>query len=155
MNKYFTPNIEDIHVGYECEHKNDIYWVHWIIEDPEFIRNLAFSTRKLNDIKYEYDLSNKIRTPYLTNKQIAAEGWTFHSQSINNQFFFKKENIMLGVLFGRVTKNNEDEPKEIRTLVIWKESPTFNAAVTDKTYIFQGVCPSINEFRKITKLVNI
>jgi hypothetical protein len=54
--KYFTPDIEDLRVGYEC----DLLGSKIVIEDR-------------HDLDLSFD--HPLRTPYLTKEQIEAEGW--------------------------------------------------------------------------------
>ena len=62
--KYFTPEIEDIFVGYECESTNNGKdWYEWKFEYYNFV---ALDIELLN---------NMYRTSYLTKEQIIKEGW--------------------------------------------------------------------------------
>jgi hypothetical protein len=59
--KYYTPDISDIRVGYECEISSGRrHWITYIILPEDFHRINSYF---------------KIRTPYLTKEQIEAEGW--------------------------------------------------------------------------------
>jgi len=134
--EYYTPNIEDIKVGYECEVQNiiralthsvdyvirtdivyDENWVKVIVDYPVYLQ-----------IHYYIELleSTHLRTPYLTKEQIEAEGWKFIGTvlcKLNYQVYL--ENTQL-----HITDHNGD------------------------TY-FLGECKSINEFRYICKLLKI
>ena len=78
--QYYTPEIEDITIGYECEllritigeydTKPDNIWVRSIVDKYEFI-NLSKSTT---------------RTPYLTKEQIEKEGWKFYRVTMFDKF---------------------------------------------------------------------
>lgn len=74
--KYFTPSIEDIRVGYECEclwccQEPRPWWPIVITEEDKMdTKSLPFGievTWRLQD--------GEIRVPYLTKEQIEAEGW--------------------------------------------------------------------------------
>lgn len=63
-NNYYTPQIEDIRIGYECQSTIDNK--NWY--DFKF-RKFDFGTLSIEL------LNNIYRTPYLTKEQIEAEGW--------------------------------------------------------------------------------
>lgn len=146
-NKYYTPNIEDFYVGYECEIKNSSDPISFEWEWVKFKDNFDFDMGKIgNDNDYDFaylrnDLKDgNIRTPYLTREQIEAEGW----KKIHYREYIKDlEDITIHFFNG----NKEEEHDE-------KYLSTFS--IHNKYYnLFEGDCPSINEFRKICKLLNI
>lgn len=122
-NKYYTPALEDLHIGYECLLFSEF------IDDYQKINLTADET--CMDLE---DWLNKgyIRTPYLTKEQIKAEGW----QSISPSYCFK------------MTKEGETRVHFIKE---------FDSIVIDRnqSVVYDGKCPSINEFRKIAKLLEI
>jgi len=63
-NKYFTPDIEDIHAGYECEL---LIYDKW---EPNTIKPYTALASVVRCIKDQI-----IRVPHLTKEQIEAEGW--------------------------------------------------------------------------------
>lgn len=68
IEEYFTPSIEDIRVGYECEVRNRAsIREHWV---PHIITT-SLMERGFFKIKDWFD----IRVPYLTKEQIEKEGW--------------------------------------------------------------------------------
>ncbi len=80
-NQYFTPNIEDIRIGYECELRgiefhpsNDPYETDTLSEeDTELFKNTI--AKKEDFHMFTWISSNRIRTPFLTKEQIEKEGW--------------------------------------------------------------------------------
>lgn len=68
--RYFTPSIEDIRVGYECEIQDYKERWEWTRAKDDMWRDFA----SLID-------NQKIRVPYLTKEQIEAEGWTSYQGS--------------------------------------------------------------------------
>ena len=68
-NKYFTPDIEDIRVGYECETMPSMMHE----QDDTLWRKCLSLTA--HDIKEIEDQWLDIRVPYLTQEQLEAEGW--------------------------------------------------------------------------------
>ena len=138
-NKYFTPDIEDIHVGYECEVLKD-KWEHFVFNIEEIIPVFA----KINS---KTIFSEKIRVPYLTKEQIEAERW-----KIKNNYpefpTFEKENYWLTLI------TDENKPPFIRIMGI---DPMLMLHVKHLNgyAVYQGECKSINEFRKIIKLLGV
>jgi len=142
-NKYFTPNIEDLYVGYECEIKEvvedsntksgyNLEWVPYIIG----INNIGTSDIKVN--------SGSIRTPYLSEEQIINEGWTHHYDDFTFGVFWKEidENwdysLEYDYTYHRllITIISKDDMKILSTK-------------------FSGECKSINELRTIFKFLKI
>lgn len=77
-NKYFTPDIEDIRVGYECEYMSpSLGWIKLIVADYHFKTNIpeGYNGISIFNISEYLKQENWIRVPYLTKEQIEAEGW--------------------------------------------------------------------------------
>ena len=130
--KYYTPTLEDLRVGYECETQVDPYpnWVHTKIDDGD-------------DLNYIQDRTWAIRTPYLTKEQIEAEGWELinvleHSEESHESswYQFKK---------GKYEVRWWGQPDYIE----------FYNSRSKEDLIYEGKCPSINEFRTICKLLGV
>lgn len=154
--EYYTPSIEDIHVGYKCE----VYGQ----STTKLIKNVSFHEVKVglhievgksvginqipNLIKKGY-----IRTPYLTKEQIEKEGWVYKSSN-GVRYWFEKLDMFI------------DAPHSPSHQILAAElihDPEYNTIQikvklrSDFEYhtFFEGNCPSINEFRKIVKLLGI
>jgi len=134
--KYYTPDISDLRVGYECETKDcsDSRYDNWAktILTPSFLDE----TYKIEGwIEQSY-----IRTAYLTKEQIEAEGWEYSFQEglleIHNYIF----------------KENTSAPP-----ILLRHYPQMKALriIQEEQQLFKGQCPSINELRYISKLLNI
>lgn len=143
MEKYYTPAIEDIHVGYECEIKSfeeDEKWIKVIFSTPDLTPPL---NKMVTDQGEIYFVPNSLRTPYLTKEQIEAEGWVEH----NGQDFI----VAVGYEFNRIPFSKGDYRLdynyELQILAISKFS--------DFLFCYYGKCPSINELRVICKLLDI
>lgn len=150
--KYFTPSIEDLHVGYECEvlpineslgweaGKLSYYSGH---EGPGLYNLYPFwyTTRKSNygRIKTMIHDFKQIRVPYLTKEQVEKEGWI---ERIGLNDFYKNDYRML---FGRSIEDNN----------VVKSTHLHVYHTRLKYILYEGSCPSINEFRTIMKLLNI
>lgn len=130
---YYTPSIEDIHVGYECEIYNaNSEWFPITITLGHIFNDLLFYTRDISK-----ELTNLFRTPYLTKEQIEAEGWENYNSKLK-PLCFKKDDYHLYFY------------EEDYTITIGKGTPPMWL-----NYYYNGKCPSINEFRKIVKLLGI
>lgn len=129
-NKYFTPDIEDLHIGYELEVNynfkfNDVF--HKIIID---------SFEELSDIHSRMSGNCVIRVPYLTKEQIEAEGWIPHGQGNDN-----------GIVYSLL--------KNSFRIAIWRDSLKIQIQECEGNILFEGHCKDINTFRKICKLLGI
>ena len=131
--KYFGAQIEDIRVGYECETYATFFNVDMNVQRQEWTKLQLIPNAVKSIISKDVPI-DKVKTPYLTKKQIEAEGWKF-DYGLMDHMFFSKECAAL-VWFGR---SNSIEVQQPANLVV-----------------YNGHCPSINEFRYITKkLLNI
>tara|TARA_R110000868_G_scaffold14426_4_gene67227 strand:+ start:34535 stop:34927 length:393 start_codon:yes stop_codon:yes gene_type:complete len=128
-NKYFTPDIEDIHVGYECEILKEA-WEPFKFNVEDIIPVFAMVNSKTI-------VSDKIRVSYLTKEQIEAEGWEQRG----------KGNVG-GVVYGYYNKNDS-------SICAWGDSTKIEIQEREGNILFYGECKDINTFRKICKLLAI
>lgn len=163
-NKYFIPKIEDIFIGYEFE----------------TLLNLELGSSLQNGWnKYTIDLENNIddlfieivdtikkkniRTPYLTKEQIESEGWLFADIKNSDDTIFLSfykiidDHIQLKLIYdiNNIDFETGDIIENVRKLniekILFKNNEKFVG-----TYLIQGIeCKCINQFRLITKLLNI
>lgn len=140
-NKYFTPNITDIRVGYECEIKpkgsTEFDWMPYIVHGGLNFKSL---------------LNDSIRVPYLTKEQIRDEGWKVITPDNDKYikpetFFFEKGNYFLVVRF-----NNKIPFLDFILRDPAKETDRVKDA---ERFRFFCECKDINTFRYICKLLNI
>lgn len=155
--KYSTPEISDLHVGYEGEYRLGINY-DW---QPFIIENLYTDSNGAGVYEYEDYLKNgNLRTPYLTKEQIEAEGWELYSKGID--LWFKKEILVenfdwsgLSNLYGykpyKLFLNYGLHDHKIHIKCDFSGGQDFANSDT----LFEGYCPSINEFRTICKLLKI
>lgn len=139
--KYFTPSIEDIRVGYEYEYF-DPYAT--IKGDSEW------QVRKFNGKEIQIAseaggdwIKNNYRVPYLTKEQIEAEGWETAREY--PAAHFKKDIDENG--YYSITLNENNQIVITKAFIdgwAWKWSP-----------FYSGECKDINTFRYICKLLNI
>lgn len=129
--KYFTPDIEDFHIGYEFEMK--VFG-----DEDEWVKGICKSSIDdicCKDSEGNIWINEAIRVPYLTKEQIEAEGW--------------KESDTLG-FFDKIV-----DPKD-RWFIDWEEEEQFITIGDNENEVgYTGPCKDINTFRKIIKLLNI
>lgn len=126
---YYTPSIEDIRIGYECEITYDKSLVG---TNDEYFFKYIVNTQFFNEGDYV-----QLRTPFLTLAQIEAEGWvpskykyaipSFDKDKYQLWYYPDNKQILI--------------TKGMRPLMV--------------SNLYKGNCPSINEFRTITKLLGI
>jgi hypothetical protein len=129
--EYFTPEIEDIRVGYEYEQMaSESTWDKKTIQEST-IRLGAFGT-------------SNMRVPYLTIEQIEAEGWV-----ITNGNTSGNEPNLISLwyrCYGTTYPYTLSYPCDgSHTLVIYLDPYT----------LYRGECKDINTFRYVCKLLNI
>lgn len=137
---YFVPAVEDICVGYECEVNTSV--LPGLSEGWQKINFNSWSTI-YHHSKYA---KNIFRTPYLTPDQIIAEGWKKIDDFLPPfRHVFTKDNYFL--VFDRRKPHIEIIAVDV-TKIDW---------LPERPEIFRITipCPSINEFRKICKLIKI
>lgn len=139
-NKYFTPDIEDLCIGYECEYN----FAKAYTDEFNFVKigykdNEGYTNELSDMIHLIDDGAAEIRVPYLTKEQIEAEGWE-HDEKYNDIKHFYKNEIYLRLYIGY----HYDE-------VIFHNISIFS----DGGILFRGECKDINTFRKICKLLGI
>lgn len=132
-NKYFTPDIEDIRVGYELEKYGETL----------IVKNLADIDEILGDLDY---CPEDVRVPFLTKEQIEAEGWAVKNIDFASRYYIDKSNYM-GVVetwgkFPVVSILAKDVTK-----IDWMSSPEMFRVTLP--------CKDINTFRYICKLLGI
>ena len=94
-------------------------------------------------------LEGKIRTHFLTRRQIEAEGWVFEKDAGYAMYTFSKE-IDYPIPHWELSFNNEVHRITISSFI--SEADTLKRHYEIK---YSGGCSSINEFRFICKLLNI
>jgi hypothetical protein len=137
-NKYFTPDIEDFHVGYKFQLSDPTFkeWINAVFDIDDPVSNYD----PLRWVAHRINLG-KIRVPYLTKEQIEAEGW------IEDKGLYKlrkNEDLFFTIDF------NTDS----YSLIINSYSK-INTTYYSGDDVFKGFCKDINTFRKIIKLLGI
>ena len=155
-NKYFTPSIEDIRVGYECEYNKSDFttcddWNKITIEFQDFYNGV------IADFSPEANLKN-IRTQYLTKEQIEAEGcelvvYTLATSNEKLRTFTYKKELKTPIEFFEgynIIYIHHYPTTNKLTIELHKDDSFSNGKK-----LFYGECKDINTFRQITKLVGI
>lgn len=146
-NKYYTPNIEDLKVGYQCEIKpiksEEFDWMPYIINGDNSFNNY---------------FKDSIRTAYLTKEDIESQGFERYSRSIDDWFKIKEElkfDTDLQNFFGykayNVFLNYGYHDQRIHIKVDFLGGTNYS----DSDTIFQGECRCINDLKEILKKVHI
>ena len=124
-NKYYTPSIEDIRVGYQCEINKSLFngisegWHKFVFVDFEQLDVINFNGLKA------------LRTPYLTKEQIEAEGWEVSDHITGVWAEYKHFTLRYELKTHRLEVVN----------------------INQDHCVYDGMCPSINEFRQLIKLL--
>ena len=132
-NKYFTPDIEDFHVGYECEIYENEQYVSYVISHIIVGGNTRID---IPDGRH-WSIQNKLRVPYLTKEQIEAEGWKYLSEGYTEHQAFYKDDFQMSCFYDKHLLK-----------IIKKES-------LKTIVLYQGSCRCINDLKKIIKLLGI
>lgn len=153
--QYYTPDLEDLHLGYELEYRVKSYsgeitkWHQW----KEVTVDDGFLARGYSESPYYSDV--EIRTSYLSKEDIESLEWEFvekidYSNSIVGydvrQIFRKnlKDDILLNFYYELVLLSDY-------RIAIYLCSPENKNGVRS----FFGECKSINELKKILKWLKI
>ena len=132
-NDYYTPELEDLYVGYICFD----FTIKGMreIKDPEYMRTISHISKNVdNKGKITYDLKDILKTKYLDKDDIESLSFKY-KETIRSGDYFIKDN--LGLIY----------IKEGNILMIYKIIESIN----QNEMLFQGNCKSINELKKIIK----
>lgn len=135
-NNYYTPDIEDIRVGYECEINKSLF-----AGISEGWHKFTFNEFEQLDILNKNSLK-AFRVPYLTKEQIEAEGWEITSREVKKPPY-------------KVDWINAKKGEHTLWINLAMHDSMY-MGISDKIYnVFRGQCKDINTFRYICKLINI
>lgn len=151
--KYFTPDISKIHVGYECETRQFTggNWFKCIIDEEMYYADDNGLYKNNCPLFY---IETYFRTPYLTKEQIETEEWSFIEDRIYKNFqeeylcqYFKRE---VTYIDGVIRDLELVYTPSINRIEVRYDGGDFNPQ-----YIFDGKIYCINEFRNILKYLCI
>lgn len=136
MEKYYQPKIEDLHVGYEYyfikDHTKEINednLIHIILDESKM--KMIFTSVRINLMSF----LNKS----LDKDDFISQGWELNYNHDNLYVFTK------GTYDARWWSDNYIEIYDSYQV----------EEKTEWSIIYEGSCPSINEFKQISKLLNI
>lgn len=147
MEKFYTPSIEEFHVGFEYE---------WDKNGSDNWEKKTFDVNWYLD-RFEEEVHNeRIRVKSLDREDIELEGWEIDevSSSYGGAFRFVingglwPKNNMRGVWMD-ADKNNTTK------IEISSTTDGYNIDGPNYTKVFQGTIKNLSEFRRITKQLNI
>lgn len=154
MNNYYTPEVGDLFVGYECEKQildfscmGNCDHLGW---EPYKIGQDGDWDKGLREMKsYIFWSSRYLRTSYLTKDQIVGEGWVHKEGCLYIKGDEKGHHFYAKYPYTTLKPN---------PLIIMEFTPSdredpWSMCCTECR--FNGECPSINEFRYISKLLRI
>ena len=142
-NNYFIPNIEDIHVGYECEIAvpTDINFEYFKWQP------IILSKDNFNHETPDFALSAGIRTPYLTKEQIEDDGWILeYGKKVSLRGYQSEQEFKIAFTKGDYI---------INARALFYSSHYMEIYTKRGERIYQGECKDINTFRYICKLLGI
>lgn len=112
MSKYYTPEIEEFHVGFECEFKNSMQSNKWEKEVCNVdTMSIAYDSFEHEDYKGEF--ANIFRVKYLDREDIESLGlklWQIPGDSFDWEFYLDSEK---GESLGKVTFNDNNTIDEL------------------------------------------
>lgn len=149
--EYYRPHLRDLYIGYVCE-RIDLLGVIYDIEQYKSI------TINFHHIKLAYEEGVRIfKTKYLDKEDLESEGWKNderYPKLLYKEFDLDTKHcddcyhkVRYELTIGDVLENKRVQIKKINF-------GGFTGG-QDSQYIYDGFCPSINEFRKIENLLNI
>ena len=140
---YYTPDIEDLRVGYECEIRNNAsandHWIKGILDTNFFLISL-----KLNN------WIENIRTTYLTKKQIESLKWRYIDKDVFANFINERDKKKYDTL---IFKKKDMELLWIEELNMINIGTRDDMGYINSRYI--GECKDINTLKYLQKLLNI
>lgn len=124
-NRYYTPDISELYVGYECE---------WIDTRHDWV-NLEFK------LPTDISLDDTYRTKYLDSDDIISLGFKKIREEKDCIVYFKDEkDFPYGLFLGHIIDNN----------IIHIDN---DEAYSDNVTYFRGLCKSKNELKKILEWI--
>jgi hypothetical protein len=147
MNKYYTPDIEEFHVGFECEMKRDDEWIQYIIGDSHF------ATAGM-----EMFLKNgRFRVKYLDKEDIC---------STNSKWMLEREDtvgkitcfvVVLDSFRGRRRTTIKVAYNFVThwAAIAWVEEKFNMMGEQNEHAIFSGFIKNKSEFKRILKIIGV
>tara|TARA_R110000822_G_scaffold82509_6_gene195163 strand:- start:1361 stop:1816 length:456 start_codon:yes stop_codon:yes gene_type:complete len=145
--KYYTPGIEEFHVGFEFEIED----LHDNLVDRTF-RPIIADWQELNEVydNYEHehqDFHKNYRVKYLDKEDIESLGFKeMKDISYNKEVYhFTGHNLMI----------MHYPPKNVIAIEVRDRSLSEILSVFDRSSLFFGVIKSKNQFKQLLQMLNI
>jgi len=135
-NKYYTPEISELFVGYEYERMNGEDWEEAELSEIDLCTESSGGEPVENEFEEIVKGLRTIRTPYLTKGQIESDGWNFISNDLGFPEYYRKGSFHI-----------IPREKGIYEIIKVDFKNTEEFSKSKPTYI--GNIKSINELRKI------
>lgn len=156
MNKYYTPELEEFHVGFRYESKTKIVYTgnkkdhegEWKKQEAnERILNTLYDKvyRGINYTAYSY-----FRVKYLDRDDIEKLGWEYSGKTQDLQFKLVKEIQPFNLTYRSFRLQYSLEDHRLR--VIGFEYDGFGP---DEEVLFLGICNNYNELKFIMKRIGL
>jgi len=147
QDKYYTPDISELHVGYECKHTTckgafDVNLEDDIVKDKLTVDDLRRYLRYCGI--HGDDIKDYIKTRYLDQSDIESCGWIKDWD----------ENSSYSDCYKLITKSDISGQSDDEW-VLWQYDKIVSIDNELSNRCFEGECKSINELRKIMKWLNI
>lgn len=154
--KYYSPSIEDMRIGYECEMQTNNGYIKGVYPDILECNTELNEFGKDSLMKAAHAI---LRTEYLTKEQMEAEGWEQYNEGYGEHhqpWYIPYKHKTIKNLKLEYTPYLKDHEKISCYLTIYedcnKEGEKYKEHIHTK---YSGKCPSVNEFRQIMKWVGI
>lgn len=150
-NKYYTPSIEEFHVGFEYQHTGllDINQ----IKEEFYNFNYDLKDKSLEEINYAIN-NNWIRVKYLDQEDIESLGWTFKSTNKMRTWYTGSDNWFNNTIptgnSGRYWSFELSHDPEYNGIIIKAGT---NYGETDT--FFEGTIKNKSELKKLMEQLNI
>ena len=141
--KYYTPDIEEVHIGFRLEEKQDSLYAErrkWIVREikyPHDIQRVSVALKQpLMDGKH-------VRVKYLDRADIEELGWEYKDKMLAREVHIFNKTAAVG---------------EVRMEFTYKNGLSiqyFNDHFGNYRYMFMGNVKNYNELKKIMKMLGI
>ena len=143
-NKYFTPDIEDFHIGYEYEYEDIIP-----SGSSDYFKSIISKPSEIENLFKGFDTGMGIRVPYLTKEQIETEGWELIQIYPTGACIFQKGTKEKGC---ELTYDFQEHRVHFTKLYFYGLDDEYTRTKLTWSSL---ECKDINTFKKIIKLLGI
>ena len=162
--KYYTPEIEEFHVGFEYEiygtyASNNIEGVWLPVVYEEDLVNLTDDSFTVNLSRFNYRIAKKtIRVKYLDREDIESLGFEYDGKSCLDETWEKEESIV--DTWSYYVDTTEDKEKYYSLysqgkLCYITYTAYQNSVGSTVDQIFKGTIKNKSELKKVLKMLNI